>query len=282
VTVEQLEQAFTSAQNNSAAKAIVFQGAGKAFVAGADIKFFLDNIKNNQINRNISFTKKGHDLFLRIEHSAKPTVAVLDGLSLGGGSELALSCQAIVATPAGSMGFPETAIGIYPGLGGMLRLARHVGPELAKYYVFTGKPITASDASALGIITRLTEPQKLNQAIEELCGCDKIDKYRHREIPEPYLQFSNICSGENLKAILSGGKLNGVPEDLAAATSKSISRKAPLALKRVNELIDAQQGKSMEDCIALELESLNYIFSTEDALTGLSSLGGKPPQFVGR
>ncbi|MFZ3048563.1 MAG: 3-hydroxyacyl-CoA dehydrogenase NAD-binding domain-containing protein, partial [Desulfatirhabdiaceae bacterium] len=128
--VAQLDQRFTEAEKQADVKAIVFQGAGKAFVAGADIRYFVNNIKTNRIPDIVGFTRKGHELFLRIENSPKLTIALLDGLSLGGGSELALSCQAIIATPAGSMAFPETGIGIYPGLGGMLRMTRHVGPEL--------------------------------------------------------------------------------------------------------------------------------------------------------
>ena len=85
-----------------------------------------------------------HSEYLRIENAAKPTVALLDGLSMGGGTELALACQAIVATPHGSLALPETGIGIYPGMGGMLRLARRIGPELAKYYTFTGTVLSAS------------------------------------------------------------------------------------------------------------------------------------------
>jgi len=136
--VSQLDARFTEAEKNPEAKAIVFQGAGKAFIAGADIRYFVKNIEKNRIPDTVAFTRKGHELFLRIEKCAKPTIALLDGLSLGGGSELALACQKILATPDGSMGFPETGIGIYPGLGGMLRFAKHVGPELTKYYVFTG------------------------------------------------------------------------------------------------------------------------------------------------
>ncbi|MDZ7580255.1 MAG: enoyl-CoA hydratase/isomerase family protein [Deltaproteobacteria bacterium] len=143
----------------------MFQGAGKAFVAGADIRYFVEKIKAGRIPDIVDFTRKGHELLLRIEESKKLTIALLDGLSLGGGSELALACQAIVATPAGSMAFPETGIGIFPGLGGMLRLARHVGPELAKYYVFSGVPISAADAHALGIVHRLVAPAEVDAAM---------------------------------------------------------------------------------------------------------------------
>jgi enoyl-CoA hydratase/3-hydroxyacyl-CoA dehydrogenase len=84
--VAQLDDRFTAAENHPDVKAIVFQGAGKAFVAGADIKYFVDKIKADRISDIYEFTRKGQELFLRIENSAKLTITILDGLSMGGGS----------------------------------------------------------------------------------------------------------------------------------------------------------------------------------------------------
>jgi enoyl-CoA hydratase/3-hydroxyacyl-CoA dehydrogenase len=279
--VAQLDERFTEAENNSDVKAIVFQGAGKAFVAGADIKYFIDKIKSDQIADIVDFTRGGHELFLKIENSAKLTIALLDGLSMGGGSELAMSCQAIVATPAGSMGFSETGIGIFPGLGGMLRTARMVGPDLAKYYMFTGATITAQDAHALGMVTKLVAPSDVDAAIQELVAEGKPDKYREREIPEKFKPYAVACSQENVDRLLSGDPPQSVPEDMAARITKFIGFKAPLALKMGNEIMDQQVGKSMEEGIDIELGRLNEIFSTADALEGLSSLGRKRPEFKG-
>ncbi len=282
ITVAQIDEKFTKAEQDSDVKAIVLRGAGKAFVAGADIRYFINNIKKDKIEDTAAFTTKGHDLFLRIENSDKITVAVLDGLSMGGGSELALSCQAIIGTPAASLGFPETAIGIFPGLGGMIRSARQMGTELAKYYVLTGKTITAQDAYELGIITELVPTDELQQAIINVCSNGKPDKYRAREIPERFADFTKLCSDENIKAMLSGEKPNGVSDTLAEKTLKIISRKAPLALKKANELIDAQQKVTIPEAIKLELNELFYIFSTQDALAGLTSVGKKPPHYLGK
>jgi len=282
VTVDQLEEAFTLAEKDPQVSCIVFRGAGKAFVAGADIRFFIQNIQSGRIDRNVEFTKKGHDLLLRIENSAKRTVAVLDGLSLGGGSEFALACQAIVATPAGSMGFPETAIGIYPGLGGMIRTARQIGPELAKYFVFTGKPISAKEASELGLVTKLVDPQELDQAIQTVCAQEKPDKYRSRSIPDRFQEPAKACSDQNVQALLEGKKPEGISEGLAESTLKAVSKKAPLAVKKANELIDKQQDVSIPEAVELELAELDYMFSTDDALIRLKSVGKKPPQYKGK
>lgn len=280
--VRQLEERFSEAESNPDIKGIVIQGAGKAFVAGADIRYFIQNIKNDRIDDIVAFTKGGHELLLRIENSTKRTIAVLDGLSLGGGSELALACQTIVATSAGSMGFPETAIGIIPGLGGMLRTARQIGTELAKYYVFTGRTISAQDAYDLGIVSKIINPQDLEKTILEICNGPIPDKYRSRKIPERFAELAKVCSPDNVKALLAGLKPEGISDDLAEKTLKIISRKAPLALLKADELIDAQRKVTIPEAIELELGELNYMFSTEDALAGLSSVGGKPPQYQGK
>lgn len=280
-TVDQLREAFNQAEKNPRVSCIVFQGAGKAFVAGADIRFFIKNIQNGRIDKNVEFTKKGHDLLLDIENSDKRTVAVLDGLSLGGGSEFALACQAIVATQAGSVGFPETAIGIYPGLGGMIRTARQIGPELAKYYVFTGKTLSAQDAYDLGMVTEIVDPQELEGGLRAVCVREMPDKYGPREIPERFQELAKACSETNVHKLLAGQKPEGVSDSVAESTLKAVSKKAPLAVKKANELIDKQQDVSIQEAVDLELGELEYIFSTEDALEGLSSMGKKAPQYQG-
>ena len=279
--VAQIAAQFDEAEKDSNVTAIVIQGAGKAFGAGADIKWFVDKIKADKITDIVEFTRKGHELLLKIENSEKLTIAQLDGLSLGGGSELALACQAIIATPAGSMGFPETGIGIFPGLGGMLRMARFAGPELAKYYVFTGAPISAEDAQALGIITRLVATAEVDSTISALVSEGKPDKYRPREIPEVFKPLAQVCSSENVARLLAGKQPEGIPDDLAAKTAKIIGYKAPLALKLADEIIDQQISKSIGEAVEIELGRTKEIFSTADALEGLSSLGRKKPEYKG-
>jgi enoyl-CoA hydratase/3-hydroxyacyl-CoA dehydrogenase len=279
--VAQIAAQFDEAEKDSNVTAIVIQGAGKAFGAGADIKWFVDKIKADKITDIVEFTRKGHELLLKIENSEKLTIAQLDGLSLGGGSELALACQAIIATPAGSMGFPETGIGIFPGLGGMLRMARFAGPELAKYYVFTGAPISAEDAQALGIVTHLVATAEVDSTISALVSEGKPDKYRPREIPEVFKPLARVCSSENVARLLAGKQPEGIPDDLAAKTAKIIGYKAPLALKLADEIIDQQISKSIGEAVEIELGRTKEIFSTADALEGLSSLGRKKPEYKG-
>lgn len=280
--VAQIEEQFDKAEADPGVKAVVFEGAGKAFVAGADIRYFVDKIRADRIEDIVAFTRRGHQLLLRIENSPKLTVALLDGLSLGGGSELALACQAIVATPAGSLGFPETAIGIYPGLGGMLRLARHVGPELAKYYVFTGMPISAADAHALGIVQKLVAPGEMPDAVAAMIDAGKPDKYAPREIPEKFKPRVLMGSRENVDRLLAGKPPEGVEDSLAQKTAKIVGFKAPLALKAADEIIDRQTGVPIPEAVEIELSKLQEIFASADALEGLTAMGRRRPEYKGR
>ncbi len=282
LVAEQLTARFDDAEKDPSVKGIVFSGAGKAFVAGADIKFFVDNIKNNTVDKTYEFTREGHDLLLKIENSEKLTIALLDGLSLGGGSELAFACQAIVATRNGTFGFPETNIGIFPGLGGMIRIERHLGRELAKYFVFTGKGIKAEEAYQMGVVTKLVEPAQTEAAIKELVAKGKFDKYSPRELPKNLEVMKAAFSDDNVKRLLAGQEPEGVDSEVAAKLVKIIKRKAPVALNMANELIDAQSKVSIKEAVELELQKLHEIFATEDALAGLSTPPGTPVEFKGK
>jgi enoyl-CoA hydratase/3-hydroxyacyl-CoA dehydrogenase len=270
----QLEQAFDTAENDPDVQAIVFQGAGKTFVAGADIQFFVDRIKAGRIDHIEIFTKKGHDLLWKIENSPKKTITLLDGLSLGGGSEMALACQYIVATPAGSMGLPETGIGIVPGLGGMLRMARRVGPALARYFVFTGQILSAQDALDLGIVHCIVDSGEIEAAIRKLTDMpDNEDKYAPKEIPKRFVPMADLFAGTQ------GSGWDHAP----APVKKMLDRKSPKALAMANEIMTAQEGLTMEAALACELDCLKDLFSSADAFEGLSAAAShRKPVFTGK
>ncbi len=280
--IEQLTEKFDMGQNDPKVKSIVFRGAGKTFVAGADIQFFVDRIKADRIEDIEVFTRKGHDLFLRIENSSKKTIAILDGLSLGGGSEMALACQFILATKAGSMGFPETGIGIVPGLGGMIRMERQVGISLAKYYVFTGRTLSAQDAFDLGIIYKITEPSGISQTIREITDKAESDKYHQRAIPEKYLELAAAFNDHNIDNLFSGRPMTGLSENLAKKITDILSTKSMIALKMADEIMNKQVKMSIPEAIECELGVLDRLFSTHDAFEGLSSVGRGKPVFTGK
>ncbi|MCF8009114.1 MAG: enoyl-CoA hydratase/isomerase family protein [Halanaerobiales bacterium] len=278
---DQLTKEFDQAEKNSEIDTVVLMSTGKEFVAGADIKYFIKNIENGDIDKTVEFTKRSLDLLRRFETSSKLTIAVVDGLSLGGGSELALACQAIIATPKASFGFPETGIGIFPGNGGMIRLERHLGPELAKYFVLTGKTIRAKEAKELGIIDKLVDFTEINQAIKELKGKDKVDKYEKRELPKRYQKIKEVFSTRNIEKLIKGNIPDDLDQEFAGKMIKILSSKAPIALKKANKIIDQQKDVSIDQAMKIELDHNAKIMQTEDALLGLKNVG-REVEFKGK
>ena len=281
--VKQLDEAFKQAETDPDTKTIILETTGKAFVAGADIKFFIDCIKSNNLQANYDFTSYGQDVLNRIDDSKKLVIAKMDGLALGGGFELALSTDVIVATPKAVMGFPETGIGIYPGLGGTQRTSRFIGKELAKYLIFTGRVTSAKDALDIGLVDYMFSPEEIDEKIVSMIneGTMVADKGKDTdELPEDWKKLKGLFTDDNIDKWLAGKFLDD-SDPLVSKTSKIIGSKAPIALKIVNQIIDAGYEKPLKEGLKEELNHLMEIFSTKDALTGLTSVG-KRPQFEGK
>ena len=128
-------------------RAVIVTGAGKAFVAGADIAEMRD-LTPRQAQ---AFSEMGGALASSIEGSEKPWIAAVNGFALGGGCELALACDFVYASEAAKFGQPEVKLGIIPGFGGTQRLARRVGVAKAKELCMTGDMIDAAEALRIGL-----------------------------------------------------------------------------------------------------------------------------------
>jgi len=262
----QLGAAFRAAAADPTVTGIVLAGSGKAFVAGADIRFFVKNIEAKNIPKIAQFTRAGQELLLAFQRCRKPVVARVHGLALGGGVELALACHYIVATPKATFAFPETGIGIYPGLGGTQRTTARVGRALAKWLVLTGETVAAEQAAAIGLVDRVVEYEDLDAAIRDCIAKGPVTSRVPPPVPDA---FRDIASR-------FGGRL-----DSLRASEKRLGYKAPIALQLASELIDRGEGTPIEQGVALELSYLEQIFSTADAYEGLSSLGKRRPVFKG-
>ncbi len=278
--VEQLEQVFDEAVSRGDVRAVVIEGAGKAFVAGADIKYFVDKIQEDRVADIVAFARRGQRVLRKFETSPKPVIAKVDGLSLGGGTELALACHAIVATERAGFGFPETGIGIYPGLGGTARTARIVGKELAKYLVFTGQNLDGRTAHELGLAAYYVSSAEADVFIRDLVERGRIaDKYAPKPVPPGWQPVVEAFSDGNVERVLAGEAPND--DSRVQKAVKAVARKAPLALRTANRIIDEGLERELEEALELELEHLGEIFSTRDALTGLKSVGRYRPEFKG-
>ena len=276
--VEQLARAFDAVDARDDVRTIVLRGAGKAFVAGADIRFFVKNIESGDFARIRKFTQSGQELFRRIDQSNKHVIVRLDGLSLGGGSELALCADTIVATDKGSLGFPETGIGIYPGLGGTQRTQRRCGVGLARYLVLTGQIVGAERAKAMGLVDELVSPDAIDRRVLELHRSGKRGGAQLDLDPE-LSALQDFFESADVEQLLSGEVAS--KDDVIVAAAGKIRHKAPLACKLADRMIRTGQQRGIEAGLALELEQLESIFRSADALEGLRSLGRRRPQFIG-
>jgi len=163
----ELAGAFLQAGATSDAWVVVLSAAGdRAFCVGADLK------ERNQLDdagwlRNRVLMRA---LFDSLRALPQPTIASVFGHALGGGFELALSCDLIVASDDAMFGLPEVRVGIVPGGGGTQLLARKIGPARAKELVFTGRRITAAEALDIGLVNRVVERDALEASTMELAG----------------------------------------------------------------------------------------------------------------
>ncbi len=127
---------------------VVITGAGKAFMAGADIKEYAQQTEA-QFD---AFQIKGHSLYAGIENNSKVVIAAINGYAFGGGFEIALACDMIVASAGAKMGLPEILLNLIPGGGGSLRLAKKIGINLTNEIVMTGRTLLAEEMHARGVI----------------------------------------------------------------------------------------------------------------------------------
>lgn len=281
--MKQLRSRFDEAEKDASVTTIVLAGAGKAFVAGADIRYFVKKIEAKKVADIEAFTKAGQDLFRDIDNSKKFVIVRLDGLSLGGGSELVLCADSVIATAKGSMGFPETGIGIYPGLGGTQRLSRQVGPALAKWLVYSGDMVDAKTALELGLVQKVVEVSEIEKTIEEAAKNPVAFRKSAKtpEVPAKFAATAKLFEATKAEAFLKGAAAAAGADEKLAKIASRVSRKAPVALKLAEKLIDEGSKISLDEGLKMELSHLNQIFSTKDAYEGLSTLGKKKPEWVG-
>ncbi len=154
--LETLSQQMDAVESDGETRAIILTGAGMAFAAGADVSGFMQ--LGDQLPR---FLSLGASIFQRLETFGKPIVAAVNGIALGGGNELAMACDIRIASTTARFGQPEVNLGIIPGWGGTVRLARLVGRSHAAHLILTGDPIDADEAYRIGLVTQVVAPELL-------------------------------------------------------------------------------------------------------------------------
>ena len=164
--LETLHATLADLAADEAARVVVLTGAGeKAFIAGADIKY-MQGLGVIEARR---WGELGHACGNLLETMPKPTIAAINGYALGGGCELALACDLRLASSNAKIGQPEIDLGILPGWGGSVRLARTTTLGFAKAMILTGRPVDAAEALEHGLVNVVYEPGELREKTLDLC-----------------------------------------------------------------------------------------------------------------
>lgn len=161
----ELVSAFEEIGLDSSVKVVILTGEGeKAFSAGADIEY----MSEISADESVEYAKLGQLVTATVELVRQPTIAAVNGFALGGGCELAMSCDIRVAADTARMGQPEVTIGIPPGWGGTQRLMRIVGIAKAKELVYTGRMVKADEAREMGLVNTVVPLADLQAEAEKM------------------------------------------------------------------------------------------------------------------
>ncbi|WP_243343452.1 enoyl-CoA hydratase-related protein [Anaerococcus sp. AGMB09787] len=164
--LDELDKALDEVSANKELRVLIVTGEGRSFVAGADIKEMasLSPIEGKE------FGKKGLGVFRKLEKLEIPTIAAVNGFALGGGCELAMSCDFRIANEKATFGQPEVGLGILPGFGGTQRLQRLVGQGWAKYLIYTARNIKAPKALEIGLVQEVLPVDEFEARVDELAN----------------------------------------------------------------------------------------------------------------
>jgi enoyl-CoA hydratase len=164
-TLLEIQRALKELEKDPGVRVLIITGEGeKAFVAGADIS----EMAPMNPKEALEFSKLGHETLSLVEEFPCPVIAAVNGYALGGGLELVLACDIILASENARLGLPEVTLGICPGFGGTQRLPRLIGKARAKELIFTGEMIDAKKAYEYGIVNKVVPQDKLLDEAKEI------------------------------------------------------------------------------------------------------------------
>ncbi len=164
-TLMELRDALKECETDTKVRVVVLTGEGeKSFIAGADIA----EMSQKDGSDGVVFAQLGHTVTKFLELMPKPTIAAVNGYALGGGTEMAIACDFILASDNAVFGQPEVGLGIIPGFGATLRLSRFVGWPMAKELVFSGRRIKADEALRIGLANQVFSQKEFMPKVLEL------------------------------------------------------------------------------------------------------------------
>lgn len=215
----------------NAVRCLILTGTGeKSFVAGADI----GEMSTLSKAEGEAFGKKGNDVFRKLETFPIPVIAAVNGFALGGGNEIAMSCDIRICTDNAVFGQPEVGLGITPGFGGTQRLARLVSPGMAKQLIYTARNIKAAEAYRIGLVNDV-----IGATVDEAGNV-------------------TVSAKENLMAA-------------AAKMADGIAKQAPIAVRACKKAINDGLQVDMDAALVIEEKLFGSCFETEDQKAGMAN-----------
>lgn len=165
-TLKELGEVFDKIRDDEDITVVILTGKGRSFVAGADIS----EMQTKTPEEAKEFARIGMEVFRKIESSPKVVIAKVNGFALGGGCELASSCDIRIASEKALFGQPEVTLGITPGFGGTQRLQRLIGQGNAKYVIYSGISIKADEALRMGLVQKVVSAEELDEEVSKLAS----------------------------------------------------------------------------------------------------------------
>jgi 3-hydroxypropionyl-coenzyme A dehydratase len=238
----EMENVVSIVAANNDIKTVIITGSGeRSFCSGADVSYVV-NISPIEAQ---NYATRVHSLLNKIERLEKPVIAAVNGYALGGGCELAMACDLIVASSNAKIGQTEVRIGIPPGWGGTQRLVRLVGPAKAKELIFTGKMISAQEAHEIGLVNSVVSLDKDDEMPPEVD--DKSDPKKEKE------RAAEIAKILNKKLI-----------NECTALAKEITKNGYTAIKVSKMLINKALDTDIDTGLRLEIYGWALCFAHED------------------
>jgi enoyl-CoA hydratase len=210
--LSQLQAALQVEAVRPETRVVILTGDGeKAFIAGADIL----EMKDKGSDEGVYFSQLGHEVARLLSQMPKPTIAAVNGFALGGGTEMAIACDLIVASDTAVFGQPEVALGIIPGFGATFRLAQFVGLPRAKELIFSGRRIKAQEAFEMGLVNHVYPFAEFKGKVLELArSIAQQSAPAVSRAKQLMNEFEEVC-GLNLKVdaeVHAFGRIFGTPD----------------------------------------------------------------------
>jgi enoyl-CoA hydratase/3-hydroxyacyl-CoA dehydrogenase len=272
-----INENLTQAINDPCVKAICFEGTPGVFSAGADLKFFIYCLEREDIESIMDYTELAHTVLLNISRSPKPVISLIDGLAIGGGLELALHSDYIIATERSSFEFPETSFGLFPGFGGTQTVAPRTGVEMARYLILFGYKISAKEAREYNLIDNIVENAvDLNNFIykissEKVLSTDLLINRYKEPVYRTVETLRNVKLLRNIDLIITKKLISR----RARIFSDELDTKNIVAVNIANNLINKSLNISLEEGLKLERSYVRELFNRENLLENMLKIINK-------